>query len=260
MRTLVRESGSTPCTPRPADFWSFFSHAGPTPSPRPFYAARAEHGGRTDTSASQGTTLHVPAVRRAVCPHRLWTRLRTGMRESGFTPCGARLARFWTKFRQPPGDSGMVPFLVAASSLVAACPCCATAVGRIGSPAATTPVHRHCGQRCGQTPENRVSRLVRQGLQDFGYFFAMLCRGNGTRSAQAASVATSPPAMPTDRERALSTPTVDKAADSRPRIGFHALRDKAFAKLDKDSPMIGRRIRPRPHRESERTSPRRRRR
>ncbi len=106
-------------------------------------------------------------LRERACPHRLWTRLRTAVVESGSMPCAARPAGFWTKYRQA----------------------------------------RPCGTRRRRQPPCPTMSIRRRS--------ASQSRGGGLRRV-------GPVAM-----SALSTIAVDKVADTRPRIGFHALHAKA---------------------------------
>jgi len=104
---------------------------------------------------------------REVCPHRMWTRLRTSPGESGFTPCAARAAGFWTKYRQPRGAAARAVHGPPLPTGRAVLPVGHSAPRCAGCPPARA-VHKRCGQGCGQATGNRVSRLVPQGPQDSG--------------------------------------------------------------------------------------------
>lgn len=77
----------------PQNFGDFLSN---TDDPR--REARYERG---DRSRIAHRTLRTAAsTRRCLRPHRLWTKLRTLVRESGFTPYAARPAGLWRNYRQ----------------------------------------------------------------------------------------------------------------------------------------------------------------
>jgi len=93
LRTHAGVACFTPCAASPAGVWLFFVHiAAP---------ACADRDGQASARAMRrigAGAAFSPRLR--PCPHALWTRLRTDVRESGFTPCAARLARDWRKYRQ----------------------------------------------------------------------------------------------------------------------------------------------------------------
>ena len=104
-----------------------------------------------------------------------------------------------------------------------------------GNLAKTSPAARGCPHSLwtslrtvsGTRPQSVAAQRLQEGWRKFDQLFSldfqgfarMLAIGAGTRQA-----------------RGLSTFVVDKPADSGPRIGFHALRRKARARLAKKSP------------------------
>lgn len=214
----ARVSGFTPCAARVFGVWRYFVQRG--------LCLR----GRQQALRFDAAALLFAGFPRTRCgahadryPHRLWTSMRTVAVESGSTPCTPRLARVWLFFVQA----------VPAREALAASRSIALFCGRIARyrrvrvvSLSTQPVDKHADTRRG-IGFHALYDGPRARLASF-------CPTQ--RIARAVRVAS--------RRRnpaPLSTPPVDKHADSRAGIGFHACNAKASARLAKYSPARGRR-------------------